>query len=279
MSVESRYNLESLVQHGPPEIIYAALSAFDPVWSQRMHQSPHAELLHVLKGSTRLITPGGEWEASEGDILLIPTGEEHRDEYDPDSDFAVFMVFFRWAAEPELCGRVNNDLLRQADRVAKADAVSVLNLMRRDLGLEGPMDRLVMRTQLLSALVLLCRACAGATGTAEGGSAGSAAHAPLIRRAKAYIDLHLHEPIALEEIARALKVSPYHLSHVFSRENEITLFEYVTQQRMQRAYDLLREGQHNVGEVSRKLAYESSSYFARVFRKHFGCSPSDLLRR
>ena len=43
---------------------------------------------------------------------------------------------------------------------------------------------------------------------------------------------------------------------------------------MERARELLQAGGMNVSEVAAAVGYESSNYFSKVFRKHFGRPPS-----
>lgn len=96
-------------------------------------------------------------------------------------------------------------------------------------------------------------------------------------QARRYLNQHFTSPVSLDDIARELDVSAYYLSHVFSEENDFSLFTYLTGLRMERARELLQNGQYNVSEVSRAVGYENANYFAKVFRKHFGRPPGDYL--
>lgn len=44
--------------------------------------------------------------------------------------------------------------------------------------------------------------------------------------------------------------------------------------RLQRAMDLLQQGNHNVAEAAAAVGYEDPFYFSRLFRKHMGIPPS-----
>jgi two-component system response regulator YesN len=96
--------------------------------------------------------------------------------------------------------------------------------------------------------------------------------------ARQYLAEHYTHPITLEEIAAAVGVSAFHLSHVFSEESEFSLFAYLTALRLEKARELLQAGGHNVSEVAAAVGYESSNYFSKVFRKHFGRPPSEFMR-
>jgi two-component system response regulator YesN len=99
----------------------------------------------------------------------------------------------------------------------------------------------------------------------------------LMAQARRYLNEHFNDPICLDDVARALEVSAYYLSHVFSEENGFSLFTYLNALRMERARELLQERTCNVSEVARAVGYEDTNYFSKVFRKHFGRPPSDYL--
>ncbi|MDE6267697.1 MAG: response regulator [Muribaculaceae bacterium] len=55
--------------------------------------------------------------------------------------------------------------------------------------------------------------------------------------------------------------------------------EFIRRVRLNKAMELLKSGRYNVAEVSAMVGYGSPSYFATSFKKFFGHSPSDLVRR
>ena len=57
----------------------------------------------------------------------------------------------------------------------------------------------------------------------------------------------------------------------------VTPLEYLTGLRMKKAEIMLTSQwtrDYAVGEIAELCGYENALYFSRVFRKHFGCSPS-----
>jgi len=95
----------------------------------------------------------------------------------------------------------------------------------------------------------------------------------LLAEARQYIDLHYAEQISLDQIADTLRISHFYLSHLFSRENDFSFVEYITQVRMQKAKDLLAAGAKNVSEAAYAVGYNDSNYFSKVFHRYFGVSP------
>ena len=54
--------------------------------------------------------------------------------------------------------------------------------------------------------------------------------------------------------------------------------EYIRKMKLQRSMQLLKEGAHNVTEVSMMTGFNNIGYFRKCFKKEFGISPSDILK-
>lgn len=48
-------------------------------------------------------------------------------------------------------------------------------------------------------------------------------------------------------------------------------------QKIERAKELLKQGQFKVYEIAEQLGFENAFYFSRVFKKFEGCSPREYL--
>jgi len=247
---------------------------FDPIYAQKNHTTPCCEMFHIIKGRVRLIIGNSRVEAVAGDTLLIPTERLHRDEFDPDQGLEVFMVFFSWRAERDYFSYVNNTRLKRLPSVMKVEVGRMFNHLRMDrLMDDDDAHRLVVRSRVLTLLLFLLQECIHNRGRHQRQLSGLQRRQSLMIRAKAFLEVHFHEPLTLNDIARVLKVSPFYLSHVFSKESDFSLFSYLTALRMNRARELLAQGALNVAEVANAIGYDNSHYFARIFRQHFGHTP------
>lgn len=101
----------------------------------------------------------------------------------------------------------------------------------------------------------------------------------LVEQACAYIQAHLTEELGLGQMSRQLFVSRNHLCHLFKMMLGMTFCEYVTQQRLLRARALLTGTRQSIDEIANGCGFHSSAYFATVFKKAMGMSPSAFRRR
>ena len=98
----------------------------------------------------------------------------------------------------------------------------------------------------------------------------------IVDSALAYIDSHYaEESISLNAVARAINVSTNYLSAVFSQKMGLSFVEYLTQKRMARARQLLRQSRRRTGEIAAEVGYKDPRYFNFVFKKTQGCTPRE----
>lgn len=97
---------------------------------------------------------------------------------------------------------------------------------------------------------------------------------------KAYVDGHYFEPgLTLREICELFSYSAKYVSAGFRRLTKISFREYVQNKRLEHAEGLMRSGFDTVREISFFSGYSDPLYFSKVFRKRYGMSPTDYLRR
>ncbi|MFC6649231.1 helix-turn-helix domain-containing protein [Paenibacillus rhizoplanae] len=94
-----------------------------------------------------------------------------------------------------------------------------------------------------------------------------------INRAREYIRLHLEENLTLNSCAQAVHLSPSYFAGAFKKETGMTLIQYITKLRMERAKELLIAGAQ-VQEISLMLGYEDRPYFSGLFKKYCGLTPT-----
>ncbi|MGG1518704.1 AraC family transcriptional regulator [Paenibacillus oryzisoli] len=92
----------------------------------------------------------------------------------------------------------------------------------------------------------------------------------------AYIRQHYAEPITLESLAEQQGMKAKYFSHLFQKYTGLGPIHYLIQYRMKMAYELLMTTPFAVGDIARSVGYPDAYYFSRLFKKHYGMSPTAL---
>ncbi len=95
-----------------------------------------------------------------------------------------------------------------------------------------------------------------------------------IWRARNFIHEHSDEELSLTQVARAVHISPNHLSEKFKRVTGVNFVRYVARTRYEKARCLLHDLDLRVSEVAFAVGFQSLSQFNRVFKKLSGTSPT-----
>ena len=109
-------------------------------------------------------------------------------------------------------------------------------------------------------------------------SGTEADHADRAEAAKLYLSRRLGERIALDDVARAVHASPFHLARVFRQRTGLPIHRYLTMLRLRAAIERLSDGATDLTAMALELGFSSHSHFADAFRREFGRTPSDVRR-
>ncbi len=85
--------------------------------------------------------------------------------------------------------------------------------------------------------------------------------------------------LSLRELAEHLGVSYGYLSAAFARTYNKTFKSYLTSLRIEKARRLLMERKYKIYEIADMTGYSSSRYFTEAFKRYYGLSPVDYLKR
>lgn len=88
-----------------------------------------------------------------------------------------------------------------------------------------------------------------------------------------YINFHIDREITLAELAATADMSKYYFLRLFKQSMGITPHQYVIQQRMKKAKQLLKQRKLSIVEVAAECGFSNQSHFAKVFRKNIGATP------
>lgn len=95
-----------------------------------------------------------------------------------------------------------------------------------------------------------------------------------IRQAQHYIQEHCDRPLRLEEVSRAVGLTPVYLCARFKQETGIGFSDYCNQCRIEKAKCLLRKTQLSIVEIAAAAGFSGPRYFSRVFKEYEGIRPS-----
>lgn len=94
-----------------------------------------------------------------------------------------------------------------------------------------------------------------------------------LRRAVEYINSNLDQNLSLQQIAETVGMSPYYFSRALKKSTGLAPHAYLTDQRMERAKQLLAQTRLPIIDIALAVGFVNHSHFSTQFRKLVGISP------
>jgi AraC family transcriptional regulator len=105
-------------------------------------------------------------------------------------------------------------------------------------------------------------------------------YAARMNRVVDHIQLHLADPLDLEQLAAVACFSPFHFHRLFHAWMGETLQAFIHRLRLERAAQLLVFNRlTSISEIAMECGFSSASAFARAFKASYGVSASDWRKR
>ena len=94
-----------------------------------------------------------------------------------------------------------------------------------------------------------------------------------LRRVKEFITENLEEDLSLAEISAVADLSQFHFSRAFRKSTGLTPQQFLMQQRIERAKELLAKKDLPIVEISLRTGFKNQSHFTSLFRKFTRLTP------
>ncbi|TYP79791.1 response regulator [Paenibacillus methanolicus] len=101
----------------------------------------------------------------------------------------------------------------------------------------------------------------------------------IVRRVQCYIADHLNETVKREDIADHVHLNQAYLSRLFKKETGVSLTDYMLQERMKLAHELIRGSTIPISDIAKSLGYNNFSYFSKMFKRLYGGTPQQCRRQ
>jgi AraC-like DNA-binding protein len=252
-----------------PRLIYAG----DLTRSNRWRESPHSHsflaVLFLRSGSGTVFMDSAETSVAAGDVIIYNAGLPHYEVSSPDDPletyfFAVADVKLEDLPENHLVGDGECGVIHTGDN-ADMFAFYFSNLVKeshKEAHFAREMAESLTRMILLHILRILAI-----------GNDRYIKINPMYFKAKAYIDEYFPRINSVEDVCKAVYVSNYYLTHLFSLYGDKTPLQYIIQKKMELAKKLLKSTDLPICDVALNCGYENANYFCKVFKSHEKMTP------
>lgn len=290
-SMENRYykhKIENLLTINKIVVIHHL--RLDESYSSEREAHDFWELIYADKGDVICEAGGQERTLKEGEILFHKPGEIHSFRTEGENATSTIFVCFECKSEAihffeDKCIAVSKSLLRFLYGVIDegqntfelANASPMITKMKlRNAPILGGQQMVKNNLELF--LIHLMRRELGNTADAVFLSPEEYDE----RVAKLIIDYlkaHVKERITVSDVCAALHYNKSYLFKQFKKATDCGVMAYFTHLKLAEAKKMLKNSSLSVAEIATVLAFDSSNYFSKAFKKETGMTPSDYRKK
>lgn len=129
----------------------------------------------------------------------------------------------------------------------------------------------------LSQLIFLI--CENRTSPAVQPNAKQLRDSQRMKRMLQFMATHYQDPITLRQIAQSAALSQSECLRCFQSVIHTTPMRYLRDYRLQQAAEQLLRCGESVSDVAQRCGFQEMSYFSKVFRQKYQCSPTEFRKR
>jgi AraC-like DNA-binding protein len=223
----------------------------------------------IEAGASRIRYRGRTVAQRAGDVVVIPAREVHTGEADCPEGWSYRMFYLPL----ELMSALGVPEHTEFEAPTVADPELARRVIDVHTLLEGHVERLRGQTALAELLQILCAKHSHTQIEPSRVEPGRA----LLGRVRDYLEEHYAKPISLLELSAVSGVSPFHLSRRFRARYGLPPYMYLEMIRVDRARDLLRQGEP-ISRVAFDTGFSDQSHLTRRFKRVVGVPPGQYAR-
>jgi AraC family transcriptional regulator, L-rhamnose operon regulatory protein RhaS len=284
------------VDRSAPETLPLWIMSLDQEASKDTHAHDFIELVYVNSGSGLHVHGSRRYPIFAGDCFVVVPGQHHG--YDEERNLNITNFLFY----PELVEPFRKELLKASGFVqfftieplfrsetsfryklhlslSQQESFQRLRAaLEQELFRQGTAYRAMATSLFVQMIIMLSRHFAEMLSTRQVRSEFDGKERT-VAAAIAFLEQNYANDVSVEDVARSAYVSASRLSHVFKQATGMSLLDYLTRMRTDRAVELLSSTDRNITEIAYELGFHDPSYFARAFRKVAGVTPSQFRAR
>lgn len=237
-----------------------------PTIYKNQHYHNVFEIYFLERGNCRYFINNQSYEATAGDVILIPEGTIHKTVYDDQPHSRRLIYCSSHYIPTAVVAQLPSMLYLYRNPSVTTQIQHYFDKIEHEYNSPDSFsdDVILNHTHLLFYLLARNRNSVVETKSRNRYTAQSIA----------YIKENYASEITLTMLAKMNSMSPEHFSRLFKRETGFGFSEYLTMTRLQKAEQMLKSTEHfPISRIAYDCGFNDSNYFSEKFKQLYGMSP------
>ena len=277
---------ELLLESGNPLLKMWNVNIEERVREYVRHSHTRFEITVVNSGTGEYTTENAVYPVAPGDVFVFSSNEQHciTDVLEPLEFVNIhFEPRFFWGSRYEsfsdsgmffhhskdFCCRLSRE------NQYRKNVSDLIEEILKEIQEKKEEYKMVARSRLADILVILIREFS--YNDVDEKAKKSSSNVKAVKTAMDYVAKHLTTPLTLEEIANKVGMSRSRLSTVFKETLGISLWDYVTEKRIDLCLQMLEHSpEKSMLDIALECGFNNTANFNKAFKKQTGGTPKDF---
>ncbi len=251
------------------------------------HWHNDMEIIYIKKGRGTITVDLVPFQVSKGDIIVVPPGQLHTIEqfsdYSMEYENIIFKLSMLMAPQGDICtedffqplkhGKLLPDTRYTKESPLYPDlsiCLDRIDVICQDF---SPGYQLAVKGQLFSFFYALSKSLHSEMNHKNNKSLDR------LKGLLKYVETNYQEKISIADAARICSFSQSHFMKFFKTSMGMPFTDYLNDYRITMASRLLISSSETVANIAVETGFENLSYFNRVFKRKYRCTPTEFRRR
>ena len=236
------------------------------------------ELTYVDTGTLYTEVDGVPYTLEEKELIIYGPGQFHAQHTDNESVSYVTIMFNMENTSPDLPQDWYSVLINQVFPYNKK-IYTLIKALVQESSTGAPYTASLMHCLLTETIIRLLQGVY-TTPTAQPSSVVRQNYQEeLFDRILEYVHGKLYEPLTVADICQQFSISRSTLQLLFKNAVNQSPKKYISDMKLEKSCQMLRENKYTISEISLKLGYSSIHYFSNAFNQKYHISPSEYAKR
>ena len=236
------------------------------------------ELTYVDIGTLHTEVDGVSYTLNEKELIIYGPGQFHSQHTDDQTVSYVTVMFTMENISPDLPDDWYNVLINRVFPYNKKIYTLIKTLVQESSTGTPYMDSL-MHCLLTETVIRLLQDVYTTPMVQPSSVVRQNYQDELFERILAYVESKIYEPLTVADICRQFSLSRSTLQLLFRNTVNQSPKKYISDMKLERSCQMLRENKYTISEISLKLGYSSIHYFSNAFNQKYHIPPSEYAKR
>ena len=236
------------------------------------------ELTYVDTGVLYTEVDGVSYKLGEKDLMIYGPGQFHSQCTDNQAVSYVTIMFNMDNISPDLPDDWYSVLINRVFHYNKK-IYTLIKALVQESSTGAPYTDSLMHCLLTETIIRLLQGVYSTPSVQPSSVVRQNYQDELFDRVLQFVESKIYEPLTVADICQQFSLSRSTLQLLFKNAVNQSPKKYISDMKLERSCQMLRENKYTISEISLKLGYSSIHYFSNAFNQKYHISPSEYAKR